>query len=134
MYLHLLNYFFGYTTVEEPGISFFGEENPEPYIRQQPYVDKAFVEMFTRSHGKSIIALIGIEAIRIAIQKITELDITPQLAILSFSMACIEPTDQSYYSRDWSDLMVYFIRDFAIELGKEDLEIIVDEMCKYQQN
>ena len=126
--LNLLDYFFGFATYEEAAISFFGEEPGKPYLQKKPFVEDFYLNELGRLFGKQIIDILGIDAIRVIIRKLTEIDKLEAYSITSGGIPSIEPTSQSVYSNDWEDLLVYFIRDHAPFLNKGQFDELIDEI------
>lgn len=126
--IELLRYFLGFTITSEPAISFFGEENPAPYLLRKPNVEVFYVRDNFRRHGQAIMELIGEDAIRTAVRQLVSLHQSGAHAITEGSPASIEESSQTQYNNGWEDQLVYFIRDYAGSLPADILDKLLDEM------
>jgi hypothetical protein len=124
---NLLIYFFGFTTHENPAISFFGEE-AKPYYVNKPNVEKYYINELLNRHSENITQLLGIDAIKIAIRVIEDLTNSGSYNLSYGSPPSIEETSQTVYSDDWEDLLVYFIRDNSKKLTLKQLSTLIDEL------
>lgn len=125
--MNLMDYFFGFTTVEEPSISFFAEETG-PYLRVNPNVEDHHIRELLTRHGKQIVEILGPGVIKLAMEQLRNLVTIGAHALSDGSPASIEPTDQSGYTSDWEVILVYFIRDYASQLETAALSGLIDEM------
>ncbi len=123
----LLEYFFGFTTYEEEGISFFDIKS-EPYIQKRSNVRDYFIQDLIRLQGDNIIGLLGPVAIQVAMQKLADLVRIGSNSLTHGTPASIEPTSQSVYANGWETTIIYFIRDFSPKLNALELGNIIDEM------
>ncbi|MBL7722497.1 MAG: hypothetical protein JNK27_00040 [Chitinophagaceae bacterium] len=127
----LLDYFFGFTTFEEKGISFFDTE-AEPYTQKRPNVRDHFIQELISLHGDDITGLIGPVPIQTAIQKLADLVRIGSHSLTHGTPASIEPTSQSVYGSGWETTIIYFIRDYAPKLNPLELGNVIDEMLAFK--
>jgi hypothetical protein len=123
----LLDYFFGFSTYEEKGISFFDFE-AEPYTQKRPNVRDHFIQEFVRLQGENIIGLIGPVAIQIAMQKLIDLTRIGSHALTHGTPASIEHSSQTVYANGWELTIIHFIRDYAPKLNALELGNVIDEL------
>lgn len=123
---NLLSYFFGFTTHENPAISFFGED-AKPYYQNKPNVQKHYITELLHRHGEHIVELLGVDAITIAIGKIEDITRSGSYNLSHGNPKSIEETTQTVYSYDWEDEIVYFIRDYGKKLEPKQLGTLIDK-------
>ena len=126
--LNLLDYLFGFATYEEQSISIFDGKTGEPYIQRRPYVEKFYLNELSRKYGQQIVQLLGMDALKVVIGKLTDLDKLGVHSITYQGLASIEDSSQTTYSFDWEDSLIYFIRDNTPLLNPGQFDQFIDDL------